>query len=120
MTGTLNMEVIDELLALSEDGDPELLADLIQMFLDDGPTKLDAIVQGIAAADWTRVEHAAHALKGSSGNLGAVHVQADCDSIQNACRQQQTASVAGQAQALRQHLQEAETALRDVLQKLTV
>jgi len=118
MTGTLNMEVIDELLALSEDGDPELLVDLIQMYLADSPAKLDAIMRGIAARDWEQVERAAHALKGSSGNLGAVQVQDDCDCIQNACRLAETGAVPARAQELAAHLQAADVALRDVMARL--
>ena len=118
MTGTLNMEVIDELLALSDDGDPELLVDLIQMFLADGPTKLDSIQRGIDTGDWERVERAAHALKGSSGNLGAVHVQAACDRIQNACRGHQVQEVPSDATALTTHFMEAEVALRGVMSRL--
>jgi HPt (histidine-containing phosphotransfer) domain-containing protein len=117
MTGTLNMEVIDELLALSEDGDPELLVDLIQMYLADVPIKLDAIVRGIEAKDWERVERAAHSLKGSAGSLGAVHVQAECDRIQNACRQHQPEAIAQQSAALTQHIKDADSALRAVLDR---
>jgi HPt (histidine-containing phosphotransfer) domain-containing protein len=118
MSQTLNMEVIDELLALSEDGDPELLVDLIEMYLGDGPAKHAAILRGIEANDWEHVERAAHSLKGSSGNLGAVHVQSVCDRIQNACRQGQTADLPSDARVLSRHLAEAEVALRAVLARL--
>lgn len=118
MTDTLNMEVIDELLALSEDGDPELLVDLIEMYLADGPTKMTAILNGIEAQDWEQVERAAHSLKGSSGNLGAIHVQEDCDCIQNACRHAETDGVAQRAMALQQHYTDAESALRGVMNRL--
>lgn len=118
MTGTLNMEVIDELLALSDDGDPELLVDLIEMYLADGPTKLEAIERGIAAGDWESVERAAHSLKGSSGNLGATYVLATSDRIQNACREHKTSTVPADAKALAQYLKDAEAALRGVLSRL--
>ncbi len=118
MTGTLNMEVIDELLALSDEGDPELLIDLIQMYLADAPTKLDSIQIGVETGDWERVERAAHSLKGSAGNLGAIHVQEDCDRIQNACRGHQVSGVPSDAKALTQHLKDAEDALRGVMGRL--
>lgn len=117
MTGTLNMAVIDELLALSEDGDPELLVDLIQMYLDDSPGKMDSILRGVETNDWERVERAAHALKGSSGNLGAIHVQMACDRIQNACRSHHTSGVPQEATALRALLRDADTALRGLLSR---
>ena len=85
----LDMEVVEELLALTGDGDPELLLDLIHMFLEDAPSKLEAIAQGLEAGDMERVAHAAHSLKGSAGNLGIHMVQDDCDKLQVAGRQQQ-------------------------------
>lgn len=118
MTGTLNMEVIDELLELSEDGDPELLIDLIQMFLDDAPVKLQAILRGVESGDWEQVERAAHSLKGSSGNLGATQVQNACDTIQNACRAGRTTDAVQTVQGLPEHFEAAETALRELISKL--
>jgi hypothetical protein len=38
MDTVLDMSVVEELLSFADDGDPELVLDLIQMFLDDGPT----------------------------------------------------------------------------------
>ena len=70
MKNVLDMTVVDELLSLSDDGDPELLLDLIQLFLDDGPAKIEAVVQGLAEQDFDKMERAAHALKGSAATLG--------------------------------------------------
>ncbi|HLU39776.1 MAG TPA: Hpt domain-containing protein [Planctomycetota bacterium] len=118
MTGTLNMEVIDELMALSEDGDPELLVDLIEMYLADSPGKIEAITRGTSAGDWEAVERAAHSLKGSAGNLGAVEVQSLCDRVQNACRSKETTDVPEMVRALQEHARAAETALRELLDRL--
>ena len=52
MSQVLDMSVIEELLALSGDGDPELLLDLISIFLDDGPALLA----------WERARHTLHTL----------------------------------------------------------
>ncbi len=86
MPSVLNQEVIDELLALTQDGDPDLLVDLVTMFLEDAPNKVQSIVRGLESGDLGAVERAAHSLKGSSGNLGAIAVQHLCESIQNASR----------------------------------
>ncbi len=75
------MTVVDELIALSDDGEPELLLDLIGLFLSDGPTKLEAVSEGVLAGDLERVERAAHSLKGSSGNLGARRLQHLCENL---------------------------------------
>lgn len=86
MTDVLDTEVVEELLALTGDDDPELLLDLIQMFLEDAPTKVNAILNGLATGNLEELTQAAHSLKGSAGNLGAHLVQHDCDGLQNAGR----------------------------------
>ena len=86
MDQVLDMSVVEELLSFSDDGDPELLLDLIQMFLDDGPSKVDAVTQGLAAGDFDKMERAAHSLKGSSGNLGARLLQDTCEQMLLATR----------------------------------
>src|SRR5690606_13911639 len=68
MTGTLNMEVIVELMALSEAGEPELRVDLIEMYLADSPGKIEAFTRGTSAGDLEAAERAANSLQRSAGN----------------------------------------------------
>lgn len=117
MPQTINMEMIDELLSLSEDGDPELLVDLLQMFLEDGPHKVEAILQGLQRQDFEAVERAAHSLKGSAGNLGVFQVQEDCEQLQLASRQHELAPTQRAAELLREHYRQAETELLSILAK---
>jgi HPt (histidine-containing phosphotransfer) domain-containing protein len=86
MDPVLDMRVVEELLSFADDGDPELVLDLIQMFLDDGPGKVRAVVEGVANGDFERAERAAHSLKGSSGNLGAKVLSQVCEQVQVATR----------------------------------
>ena len=51
--------------------DPEVLREIIQLFLEDCPKQLDAIRAGLASADTGAVYRAAHTLKGSIGNFQA-------------------------------------------------
>ena len=111
MNEVINMEVVEELLSLSDEGDPELLIDLIQMYLQDGPQKLEEIRDGLAQKDYDRVERAAHSLKGSAGNLGAVLVQRDCEELQLASRQHSLDGVRTGVSKLRSHYEEAQAAL---------
>lgn len=119
MGQVLNMEIIDELLALSDDGDPELVVDLIQMFLADGPAKLRSIQSGFSSGDLHQVEQAAHSLKGSAGNLGAVAVQNHCEAIQVATRSQRTEGLKLMVDALSRDFRDAEAELKDLLLKYT-
>ena len=102
MPTEINMAVIDELLSLSDDGDASLLTDLISMFLEDAPIKLNSIKAGFAKRDMHQIEKAAHSMKGSSGNLGATRVQEICDQLQRSCRTgnpEEIAQLVGQLEA---------------------
>ncbi len=82
MQNALDKNVLDELLSFASDGDPDLLLDLIQMFLDDSPSKVAAVREGLETGDFEKAERAAHSLKASSGNLGARIVQDICEQLQ--------------------------------------
>ena len=74
----LNAEAIENLRALRMDGEPDPLAELVELFIADTPNR---IAQLRAAVD-NRVPHdleaSAHSLKGSAGNLGASSIEASC------------------------------------------
>jgi HPt (histidine-containing phosphotransfer) domain-containing protein len=117
MKQVLDMSVVDELLSLTDDGDPELLLDLIGMFLDDGPHKVQAVESGLADRDFEKMERAAHSLKGSSGNLGARFVQETCEQLQLATRRQDLERSRLLAPQLQQHFAEARLALENLRRK---
>jgi HPt (histidine-containing phosphotransfer) domain-containing protein len=114
-TQVLDMQVIEELLSFADDGDPELLVDLIRMFLDDAPTKLASIRQGLGNGDLECMERAAHSLKGSSGNLGARHLQNACEQMQLASRNHQKADLAKLTETIEATFADAREALQAVL-----
>jgi HPt (histidine-containing phosphotransfer) domain-containing protein len=115
MDPVLDMSVVEELLSFSDDGDPELLLDLITMFLDDGPAKVAAVTAGLAAGDCEMAERAAHSLKGSSGNLGARLLQNVCEELQLSTRSHELELSRRLAPQLTQRFAEAELALRKLL-----
>lgn len=115
MDPVLDMSVVEELLSFSDDGDPELVMDLIQMFLDDGPAKVAAVTEGLATGDFDKAERAAHSLKGSSGNLGAKLLQNACEEMQTATRYHKLEESRRLAPVLGQRFTEAEAALRKLL-----
>lgn len=55
-------------------GEPEIMAELRDLFLDDFPQQLSSMKEGIAAGDAVQVARAAHSLKGASGTFGAERV----------------------------------------------
>jgi len=120
MEQVLDMAVVEELLSLTDDRNPELLLDLIQMFLDDGPRKVDAVLQGLRAGDFEQMERAAHSLKGSSGHLGAHLLQDVCEQIQVTSNKRDPALASRLAQQLTARFAEAQRALRALQQRYGV
>lgn len=66
----LDITVLNGLRALREPGQPDPLAELVDLFLIDAPERLHRIQHGWRAGDLKAVQHASHSLKGSASNLG--------------------------------------------------
>jgi HPt (histidine-containing phosphotransfer) domain-containing protein len=56
-------------------GGPAFVQKMTALFIEHAPPRLAAIVQGVQQGDLAAVEFAAHSLKSSAANLGAVRVQ---------------------------------------------
>jgi PAS domain S-box-containing protein len=65
-------EVLDEALLVAHlDNDPQLLRDLVDLFLDESPRLLQDIAVALENRDAKGVQRGAHSLKGSTSNLAA-------------------------------------------------
>jgi HPt (histidine-containing phosphotransfer) domain-containing protein len=65
-------EILDESAFLARfDGEPELLRDVVNLFLDDCPKLLDGIRGAVERGDAGGLERAAHKLKGTVANFSA-------------------------------------------------
>ncbi len=80
----LDPEVIETLRSLQGEGEPDLVAELAGMFLDDATLRLEELRDAIGEADAGRVRGVAHSLKGSSGNMGATRVHEVCAELERA------------------------------------
>ena len=78
----LDRGVIDSLRDLREPGQPDPLAELIELFLRDARPRLADMQAAAAAGDWGKVGAGAHALKGSASNLGARRLSACCADLE--------------------------------------
>jgi CheY-like chemotaxis protein len=79
---TLDQDIIAGLRDLRQPDHPDPLRELIDLFLSDARPRLQKIEQSIAAKDAPAVAHAAHAVKGSSSNLGARRLSALCATLE--------------------------------------
>ena len=93
--GPLDRGVLVGLRELQEEGEPDLLEELIELFLADVPPQLVALRKAVDAGDAHSVERIAHTLKGSSANIGAVRMQALCTELEEIGRSEELRAAPG-------------------------
>ena len=67
-------EIVASLKAIAAEGKPGFLESLVMIFLKDTSAGLDQIREALRTRDARTCERAAHALKGSCGNVGAMRL----------------------------------------------
>ena len=75
--------MLDSLRDLSGD-DEDLLSELIDLFLGEAPAQLAVLREALERDDATSIKRGAHALKGSSANMGARRMAGILDQLQQA------------------------------------
>ncbi len=78
----IDESILDSYRALQEDGQPDVVTEFIDVFLEDLPTRIDRIQQAVGSKNPTEIKSAAHALKGSSASVGAVLVSGLCAQLE--------------------------------------
>src|SRR5437667_11737433 len=64
------------------EGEPDLVVELIDLYLEDTPDRVAAIREALAETDGQSLGRAAHCLKGSSASLGARQVAVLCEELE--------------------------------------
>jgi two-component system, sensor histidine kinase and response regulator len=110
----LDLEVVDSLKALDEDGGPSLFLELIDLFVEDAAAQLRTLQSALACGDIKALERAAHTLKSSSANIGASRMSGLCFELEKLGR---AGSLNG-AQTLIASTGEAYAEVREVLSSM--
>ena len=109
--GAIDMRVIADLRELGGDEDPGLLTELIDLFLTDAPERVREVETGLATGDIKLVERAAHTLKSSSANIGALTLSSMCKRIEELARNQEKDAIKRLLAETTRSFSEAESAL---------
>jgi signal transduction histidine kinase/DNA-binding response OmpR family regulator/HPt (histidine-containing phosphotransfer) domain-containing protein len=64
------------------DATDDVLAEVIDLYVDDAPSRFEAMRTALSSNDGAALANAAHALKSSSANVGAMRVRALCEQIE--------------------------------------
>jgi HPt (histidine-containing phosphotransfer) domain-containing protein len=65
-------------------GEPDLIVELIDLYLEDAPRRMAVMRKSLADSNWTLLKREAHSLRGSSGNVGALAMARICQEIEGA------------------------------------
>jgi two-component system sensor histidine kinase/response regulator len=80
---TLDERALAGLRELQQEGEPDFVGELIELFLHDAPPQLAALRDAIEEEDADSVERISHTLKGSSGSMGAKTMAEICAELQD-------------------------------------
>jgi HPt (histidine-containing phosphotransfer) domain-containing protein len=74
----LDPGVLESLRQLNQEGQPDVVHEVLTVFLSDAPLRVAAIEEAVRSGDATWVHRAAHAFKGAAGNIGATILHNHC------------------------------------------
>ncbi len=97
----IDRDVLAGLRELQQAGEPDLLNELVEIFLTDAEPRLVALRKAVEQWDAHTVEREAHTLKGSCANFGAQPMASVCHALQTLGRAQNVI----QASTLLAHLE---------------
>jgi signal transduction histidine kinase/DNA-binding response OmpR family regulator len=98
--GSVDISVLMGLRELQGEGEPDILDELIELFLDEVPTQLKALREAAQIGETQSVERIAHTLKGSSANMGALRMEALGAELEEAGRSEDLSAASGQISRL--------------------
>lgn len=116
MTGATEDPVVDDAAIdrLTRIGGADFVVEMIDLFLENAPGRLQAARKALASGDHGALYQAAHSLKSTSANVGARRLQTLAAQLEEQARSEQAAGLDGLLAAL----EEAFPPVRDRLRAL--
>ncbi len=78
----IDQSALDAIRSLQRPGKPDILARIVNMYMEKSPELISAIHEGVAANDCDKVKMAAHTLKSSSAYVGASAMADACSRVE--------------------------------------
>jgi len=115
---TLQAEIKNTLYTLVGDDEPEIIADLVQAYINEGDVLVESLTLALQRSDADSLSKTAHSLKSSSGNLGALQLAEFCRQLEQQGRQATLASSPSVLAALQAEYQQVIVALNNIISQL--
>jgi HPt (histidine-containing phosphotransfer) domain-containing protein len=78
----IDAEIIDGLRMLEDDDEPNVVTELVGLFMENAPPRLTAMHAALDSGDRVALSRVAHSLKSSSANLGAHGMSHLCERLE--------------------------------------
>lgn len=99
---------------LKEWGGERLLSQMVKLFLENSPTRMDQIRGGIGGGDIEEAEKGAHSLKSSAANVGAEELRAAAAAMERHASDKEEPAVTALLPTLEEAYARACAALEDI------
>lgn len=113
----LDPQSIENLRSLNPDDNDEFLREIAGIFIEDTPQRIAELDQCLVSGDVTKFTRAAHSIKGSSSNLGAMALRAAAEKLEHQARASGLADVGALVAELKAEFGRAQAALHALLAK---
>jgi HPt (histidine-containing phosphotransfer) domain-containing protein len=97
----LDPAVVESLRRLNQPGEPDVVQEVLTLFIAEAPARLAAVAAAVDAADAMGLQRAAHALKGSAAAIGATALQRICGDLEEMARHGALAGASEGAESMR-------------------
>jgi two-component system, sensor histidine kinase and response regulator len=114
---SIDCSVLAGLRELQVEGEPDIVAELAQMYLEDVPLRLTELRDAVEIGGAPSVERIAHSLKGSSGSMGAVRMEAICAELEKLGRSKELTTAPALISQLEEEFGRVRTVFEDELSK---
>jgi two-component system, sensor histidine kinase and response regulator len=108
----IDLKVLEGILTLGGGG-PELLARMVDLYVQDGPQRIATIRDAMARGDGRAAARAAHAFKSACANVGAAALTELCKRLESHCRGGATAGAEALADAVEDEFARVAAALAE-------
>jgi HPt (histidine-containing phosphotransfer) domain-containing protein len=111
----LDPGVVESLRQLTPPGEADVLGEILNLFLDEVPKKIDSLRRAVTTGDALQVQRIAHSLKGSSGNIGARAMYDVCRQLDDRAKSGELARLQPLVEALDAEYGKVERAIERLL-----
>jgi HPt (histidine-containing phosphotransfer) domain-containing protein len=114
-SSVIDPQAIESLRALNPGDNDEFLREIAGIFLEDTPHRLAELDESLTASDISKFTRAAHSIKGSSANLGAIALRAAAEKLEHEARTKGLSGVAALIEQVKSEFSRAQGELNTLI-----